>query len=383
MDRRVNVWIQHFADRPNLMLQWLDPLTGKRRSRSSGTADSGEAECARADLEYELNHGLANDPARLAWKQFRTIFEAEYLPNVRIGTRAVYRATLDHFEAICRPAAIRAIGERTLSVFVAGLRQCPGKGGRLMAASTIQVRLQFLHAVLAWAAEQKLLARVPQFPTIKVPRKKPQPVPAESFERLLAKATDDQLRALLLCGWLAGLRLGEALALEWEESAIAPWLDLARGRIIFPAEGVKGGEDQWVGLDPDLCGALLALPRCGRKVFRFTNASSRPASESFVSRLVTDLAHRAGVKMSMRALRRGFGCYHAARVPAQVLQRLMRHGDIKTTIRFYCNVDDAAEEAIRSRPRNDPRNAASTPSPPTVAADGASPAPDQSSASGR
>ena len=29
---------------------------------------------------------------------------------------------------------------------------------------------------------------LPTFPTIKVPKKKPQPIPAESFERLLASA---------------------------------------------------------------------------------------------------------------------------------------------------------------------------------------------------
>jgi hypothetical protein len=29
-----------------------------------------------------------------------------------------------------------------------------------------------------------------------------------------------------------------------------------------------------------------------------------------------------------------------------VLQRLMRHADIKTTLAFYTNVDDVLEEAI-------------------------------------
>jgi hypothetical protein len=33
-------------------------------------------------------------------------------------------------------------------------------------------------------------------------------------------------------------------------------------------------------------------------------------------------------------------------VPVPVLQRLMRHADIKTTLAFYTNVDDVLEEAI-------------------------------------
>ena len=46
------------------------------------------------------------------------------------------------------------------------------------------------------------------------------------------------------------------------------------------------------------------------------------------------LAKRAGVKLTMHSLRKGFGCYYAARVPAQVLQKLMRHADIETTMAY-------------------------------------------------
>ena len=54
--------------------------------------------------------------------------------------------------------------------------------------------------------------------------------------------------------------------------------------------------------------------------------------------------------------RKGFGCHYAAKVSAQVLQKLMRHGDIKTTMAYYANVDDAAEQAVRSRHCNTSRN---------------------------
>jgi hypothetical protein len=53
-----------------------------------------------------------------------------------------------------------------------------------------------------------------------------------------------------------------------------PYVDLARSRIVLPAEFVKAVKDQWVPLDPELRAALLQLPRHaanGRKVFRFTS----------------------------------------------------------------------------------------------------------------
>ena len=34
--KRVVVWVQNFPDRPHLMLQWHDPETGKRKSKTAG-----------------------------------------------------------------------------------------------------------------------------------------------------------------------------------------------------------------------------------------------------------------------------------------------------------------------------------------------------------
>ena len=46
--KRVVVWVQHFADRPFLMLQWHEPLTGKRKSQSAATNNPLQAEERRA-----------------------------------------------------------------------------------------------------------------------------------------------------------------------------------------------------------------------------------------------------------------------------------------------------------------------------------------------
>ena len=112
-------------------------------------------------------------------------------------------------------------------------------------------------------------------------------------------------------------------------------------------------------LDPHLQAALEALPRNGRKVFHFrSKRTGEPLTPSGVSLMITKLAKGAGVKLSMKQLRKGFGSRHAGRVPAQVLQRLMRHANISTTMDFYANVDAAAEEAILGPQCNDSRNTA-------------------------
>src|SRR5262249_43409971 len=125
-DQRVTVWVQHFKDRSTLMLQWLDPDTGQRKSRSARTNDPKEAEKARADLEYELNHGQYQEASRMTWDRFRELFETEYVATRRPHTQGNYRATLDSFETICQLNKLRSISERTISLFAAGLREKKG-----------------------------------------------------------------------------------------------------------------------------------------------------------------------------------------------------------------------------------------------------------------
>jgi integrase len=355
---RIVVWVQKFRDRDTLMLQWHDPITGKRKSQSTGTSHRGLAEMKKTELEYELNHNLHHEASRMRWERFRELFEEEHIAARRENTRENYKAMFDLFERLCRPSSLRSISERTISQFAAALRREPGRarGSEGQAPATIRQRLALLRTALGWAVDQKLLPELPKFPSIKVPKKRPQPIPAESFERLVAKAPDANMKAYLLAGWLGGLRLHEAAALDREPTEKAPYLDLARDRIVFPAEFAKAVEDQWVPLDPVLREAIEALPRHGRKVFRFVTKKGRPIGLSAIGERVMRLARKAGVKLTMHSLRKGFGCRYAGKVPAQVLQRLMRHSNISLTMNFYANVDDAMMDAVLGSKRNSSRN---------------------------
>jgi integrase len=166
-----------------------------------------------------------------------------------------------------------------------------------------------------------------------------------------------------LCGWLAGLRLSEAAALQRDPTDKAPCLDLARDRIVLPAEFVKAVRDQWVPLDPELRDALVALPHQGRRFLQLEHKDGTPIKQSALSLRVVTLAKKAGVKLTYHSLRKGFGCWLAGRVSAHVLQRLMRHSNIATTRRFYANIDAAVEEAILGPGRNKSRNKAGLTSP--------------------
>jgi integrase len=99
-------------------------------------------------------------------------------------------------------------------------------------------------------------------------------------------------------------------------------------------------------------------------VFHFTDhredkRKGRELKPDSVGRFISKLARKAGVKQTMKSLRRGFSCYWASRVPAQVLQKLMRHSNIRITMDYYANFDQAAMQAIVSHERNILRNSGS------------------------
>jgi len=292
------------------------------------------------------------------WAAFRERFLEEYASGLRPGTRRNYGTTFDLFERLCGPRTLRGVTERTVSAFAGSLRKLPGQNKGTMQASTIKVHLQALRAALNWAAGLKLIPQAPRFPTVKLSRKRPQPVPAEAAEKLFAKAAGvhPELRAFLLCGWLAGLRLDEALKLERSQTDKAPWVDWQADRIRFPAGFVKGDADQLVPLDPTLRAELEGLPRHGPRLFRFERQDGAGLlARVSVSALVVRTAREAGVRLTMRSLRRGFGCRYAAKAPAQVLQLLMRHASINTTMDYYVNAEQAAIDLVLP-PRNSLRN---------------------------
>src|SRR5262249_13118420 len=114
----------------------------------------------------------------------------------------------------------------------------------------------------------------------------------------------------------------------------------------LPAEYVKADRDQWVPLDPELRAALEALPRRGRRVFRFLDRQGRPLTDVGICYRIRALAKRAGGRLPVKTLRAECGCRYAGKVPAQVLQKLMRHSNLSITMTYYANVDAAVMEAV-------------------------------------
>lgn len=332
--QRIVVWVQRFKDRDTLQLQWHEPGTNRRRTQSADTSDPEVAEGKRADLEYELNHGIRREPTKMTWEQFTELYDEEKLAGNRASTRKKAGYVFDSFDDHCRPKTLGDVTERMLSQYVTKLR---AKGAK---PATIQGHMAYIKAALRWAVDQKFLPEMPKVVMPKVPKKSIiRTVTKEEFERLLDKAFDDRWRAFLLTAWYTGMRRTEILDLHWNDGG-APWVDFGQRRIWIPAAYNKADADQWMPLHPDLATALSPLRQPRGRLFIL---GSHPSN---VSSKFRGIAKAAGVRVTLHDLRRSFGSRYAPHVSAPVLQRLMRHSDIKTTLAYYTNVEGVLDEAI-------------------------------------
>lgn len=331
----ITVYLTRVGDSPYWSAQWVIPGTRRRKTRSLRTTDPDRADRLRADLEYELNHGLADGRPRMAWADFVAKYESEKLCDLKSYTPQKVRGILDRFGAHARPLGVADVSGEMISAYARSLRQAGLK------APTIQTHLAHVRAALRWAARLGLIRHAPHVEPIKVVRRQRlRTLPADRLPALLDLMPDDAWRLLALVAWHTGMRRGELFALRWNESDDAPWLDLEAGRVRFPPDANKGGREDWLPLHPELMARLAGGGGEGR-VFDLKKCGTVER----LSKLFNDLTRPLGVRL--HDLRRSFGTRYAPHVPAHVLQRLMRHADIRTTLEYYADLDPTLEEAIK------------------------------------
>ena len=357
MSDRVKVWVQRFKDRRSLMLQWLDPITGKRKTKSSGTDDPQDAEQRRADLEYELNHGLHSDPSKLTWEAFRDRYAAEKIEGDAVANQKKANVVLDSFERAVRPKRFADIDERFLGRYVTRLR----KDGR--EPSTIKGYLAYLKVMLRWAEDQRIIPRAPKVPTVKIPKgtnrakiRNSSKLTTESLERLLMFCPNDGWRLVVALAWYCGMRRGEIHAMRGDH------IDLRDHLIRIPA-GKSGDVSDTVTITPELDEFLRDLLGDDWPDGPLVIALGAPESLAMITKGFAAIARKAAVKGNNQAgyctlhdLRRAFGSRWAAEVPAQVLRGMMRHASLSTTMEFYAETETAIRGIMWPQECNRSRN---------------------------
>ena len=382
MSEEITVSVNSYGDKRPLSLVYFDPISGKKIAKSSGTRDWREAERLAGELEKELRAGRYAPASKLTWKEFRQRYEAEKGPGLAPKTMAAFRTAANHLEAVLNPDRLCKLTAAVLSDYSAKLR----KGG--MSEVTLGATLRHLRAALSWGVSIGLLPAVPKMVIPKAGGARARAVAGEEFERMITavpkvRPADSEAWIFYLNGlYLGGLRLEESLILSWDEDA--PFaVDLTGRRPAFriAAAAQKARRDERLPMTEDFYRLITeATPEAERvgQVFKLNGLLTRcPITPKRVCRMVSKIGRKAGVvvataerrrkdkttgKMvpmtvkkfaSCHDLRRSFGTRWSRRVTTAVLQRLMRHANISTTLKFYVTLDaDSVADELWDRDWN-------------------------------
>lgn len=361
--KRTKVTIFRRAGAPFYQCQWFDPLTGKRKRQSTGTANEREAERKAARLEDDINAGRQS-AFRTTWEDFKTRYKNEVVAFKSPAQGVKVNQAFGHVDRVISPKFARSLDGGEVSRLSAKLL-AEGKS-----SATVGSVLRTLKAALRWGARLEL---IPKAPAITMPANSDKaggrPPTGEEFDKIIAEAkkshTDKEIaakRVRFLQGlWWSGLRLNEALRLHWVDDRLIT-IDLRGPRPMFDikSEADKGRKDRKFPIAPEFAEMLLAVPEEEREGFvldypndfgkrgDFFEASKGISALGKAAKVVVDHdAQGEPAYASAHDLRRSFGTRWAKRVMPPVLKLLMRHASIATTMKYYVDIDAAeAAEAL-------------------------------------
>jgi integrase/recombinase XerD len=171
-----------------------------------------------------------------------------------------------------------------------------------------------------------------RIPRARQPQKLPQILAREEVVALLENTANPKHRAILMTAYGAGLRLNEICNLKLT--------DIDSARMTIRVEQGKGAKDRYTLLSPRLLAELRRYWSLYRPmVWLFTRrGGSGPISDATVHRIYHAAKSRARITKEggIHSLRHAFATHLLeGGVDIHTIQRLMGHGHISTTMRYF------------------------------------------------
>ncbi len=349
----IKVHVVKYSGEKNLVLRYVDPITGKQKRKSAGTTNNREAERAAERWEKELKAGKFKPPEDLTWEEFRQRFEDHGLCDSSPGYFSVFHSAFKRFEEATEIQMLRDVPE-VLDKFELALRRSA------LSPNTVRTYLKHFRTAIMWAVEKGYLSDAPK--KFRLPdtadEMKGRPLSETEFQAILAAVQGivgadnviDWTRYLTGL-WLSGLRRQESLILSWDEHA--PFAVDMTG--LFPrfrinGKAQKSRKSQYLPMTPDFAEWLLSVfPEKDRTglVFNPCGVAGARLTGSEAGRYMSSIGKAAGVEVkpgsgkfaTCHDFRRSFGTRWSRRVMPAELKMLMRHADVETTMKYYVDID--------------------------------------------
>ena len=353
----MKVYVVPAKGRKYLQLRWTDD-NGKTRQKSAKTSCRRDAERVAARLEAELREQriLRNRP-ETSWELCRDQWYAEHVDRLAKATITSYHSAISSIEDLMAPKDVSELTDSYLADYVT---KCIDEEH---SPNTIKSYLRQLNIFFGWLLRNERIERVPQ---AKSPRAHQQahgrPLNLEEFERILKTVPlvvggerSKYWKFDLWCLWYSGLRINEAFELQWNSETAISIQGLSRSQpmIWTPANEDKSRRESLLPAPPDLVDFLRRRTkkesRTGHVLFMRGKSGGRYELAETAGKLIAKIGRVANVisardhkgepvYASAHDLRRSFGTRWASEVEAPVLQQMMRHESIHTTMSYYAHV---------------------------------------------
>jgi integrase len=274
---------------------------------------------------------------------------------VRAKTMSVYRSWLPRFAIEFGAMRLSQITSREIESWQSGLVS------ERYAPASIHQAMRTIRAMFRYAVDAGLIARSPTkaVAMVRIPRAAFPPfLTMDQFRYVLQFEKDPKMRAAYGLAAYAGLRLSEVAFLRWGH------IDFEKSVIrIRNGDGfeTKSGHERQVPLYPALRELLEAAGLGSKKALLFGVGAScvshswthvyRAARKGWNSSGTGAPRHDLPEVVTFHGLRHSFATWAALHVPLPVLQTLLGHASITTTM-IYATVrtDLAVEEAMKHSP---------------------------------
>jgi len=211
--------------------------------------------------------------------------------------------------------------------------------------STVKTRLAIVKAFLRFMAEKGLIGEqvFPWKLKIKVPETLPRAMEPEDVERLLAAGGSERDRAMIVFLLRTGMRIGELLNtrmvdVDIEEQKILIYEAQKNhlGRVVYFSDDAKAALEEWLE------------KRDNKQKLLFYGPRGKVLSYAAARMMYVKYAERAGVNhkgYTLHSLRHTYATdLLNARMPLEVLEKLMGHMSLDVTRRYARLKDKTKEE---------------------------------------
>lgn len=195
-------------------------------------------------------------------------------------------------------------------------------------ATSRSTRLKFCYHVTLKRPQAQF-----EIPRPRQPQKLPQILAREEVARLIELTANPKHRAMLMTTYGAGLRVSELCHLKVS--------DIDSARMTLRVEQGKGAKDRYTLLSPRLLRELRrywALHRPKQWLFSAAQDRDQPISITTAQKMFYRARRRAGIDKDcgIHGLRHAFATHLLeAGVDIHTIQRLMGHGHISSTLRYF------------------------------------------------